>query len=123
MSSFLNVLSWIGHNWALIIVVLIFISGIYAKIKKFQKLSKDEKLQVILNSIKETILTYVYDAEINWSDYYKSGDFKRAEVINKIYEKYPELQKYINQKEIIDKIDNLIDTAIKDVESLTINNY
>lgn len=118
MNSFLTVVSWIGHNWAMVIVVVILISVISDKIKKFQKLPKDKKLQAILDNIKETILTYVYNAEINWEDYIKSGVFKRAEVINKIYEKYPELQEYVNQEEIINIIDNLIDSALVEVNSL-----
>ena len=55
------------------------------------------------------LLQLMSNAEITWSDYAKSGEIKKSEVISKIYSEFPILKEYINQDELIEIISKMID--------------
>ena len=113
MSNVLNfikdVLEAANNYWTLVVVIIGLSNAVYEKIKKYLQTSKEEKIEMAKTALKENLLKYMADAEIEWSDYEKSGEIKRAQVISKIYEDYPILKEYLNQEELIKYIDSEID--------------
>ena len=113
MSNVLNfikdVLEAANNYWTLVVVIIGLSIALYEKIKKYLQTSKEEKIEMAKAALKENLLKYMADAEIEWSDYEKSGEIKRAQVISKIYEDYPILKEYIKQEELIKYIDSEID--------------
>ena len=113
MSNVLNfikdVLEAANNYWTLVVVIIALSIALYEKIKKYLQTSKEEKIEMAKTALKENLLKYMADAEIEWSDYEKSGEIKRAQVISKIYEDYPILKEYLNQEELIKYIDSEID--------------
>ena len=113
MSNVLNfikdVLEAANNYWTLVVVIIGLSIALYEKIKKYLQTSKEEKIEMAKAALKENLLKYMADAEIEWSSYEKSGEIKRAQVISKIYEDYPILKEYLNQEELIKYIDSEID--------------
>ena len=113
MSNVLNfikdVLEAANNYWTLVVVIIGLSNALYEKIQKYLQTSKEEKIEMAKTALKENLLKYMADAEIEWSDYEKSGEIKRAQVISKIYEDYPILKEYLNQEELIKYIDSEID--------------
>ena len=113
MSNVLNfikdVLEAANNYWTLVVVIIGLSIALYEKIKKYLQTSKEEKIEMAKTALKENLLKYMADAEIEWSSYEKSGEIKRAQVISKIYEDYPILKEYLNQEELIKYIDSEID--------------
>ena len=113
MSNVLNfikdVLEAANNYWTLVVVIIGLSIALYEKIKKYLQTSKEEKIEMAKTALKENLVKYMADAEIEWSDYEKSGEIKRAQVISKIYEDYPILKEYLNQEELIKFIDSEID--------------
>ena len=112
MSNVLNfikdVLEAANNYWTLVVVIIGLSIALYEKIKKYLQTSKEEKIEMAKTALKENLLKYMADAEIEWSSYEKSGEIKRAQVISKIYEDYPILKEYLNQEELIKYIDDEI---------------
>ena len=111
-------LQFINDNWTTIVVIICLLIGIYNKIKSFISKSKEEKIDIVKTQIKATILKLVTDAEITYADWHKTGEIKRSEVINKIFENYPILQTVVNQDEIIKWIDELIDESLDSLNKI-----
>ena len=109
MLSIENVLQFLGNNWINILFIAVVIFVAVKRIIKFINMTKEEKMEIVLKMVKEEILVYMSEAEIDWKEFEKSGEVKRAQVISKIYDKFPILAKYINQEELISRIDKIID--------------
>lgn len=107
-------------NWLDILISLLIISIIIEDIRAIIKRKDTKKIVKTLEKVSGPIASYVNDVEMKWAKKHivKAGAVKRAEVISKIYEKYPELSDYVNQKLIIDTIDELIDDALKGIENM-----
>ena len=107
-------------NWLDILISLLIISIIIEDIRAIIKRMDIKKIEKTLEKISGSITSYVYDAEMKWAKKHivKAGAVKRAEVISKIYEKYPELSDYVNQELIINSIDEFIDNALKGIENM-----
>lgn len=107
-------------NWLDILIGLLIISIIIEDIRAIIKRMDTKKIVKTLEKISGSIASYVYDAEMKWAKKHivKAGAVKRAEVISKIYEKYPELSEYVNQELIINSIDEFIDDALKRIENM-----
>ena len=108
-----NFLQLINENWTLITVVIGLGILVYKKIVGYLKLSEQEKINLALDQIRIAALKMVTDAEISWSEYKKAGSIKRAEVIKRIFDEYPILNKVTDQEELIQMIDDIIDEALK----------
>lgn len=126
MKSINNLLMWINENWASLVTIIILLLAIFTKARKFyldwQNKTEQEKKEEIEKAIKnakiaiaENILSYVSDAEVNWSAWIKMGDIKRSEVIKQLYVDYPILLQVVDQDELIHFIDNAIDKALETV--------
>ena len=112
MTALNNFLSFLYNNWIGIITCLLLIIGIIKKTMDFFKKSDKEKLEIIKSQIKETILKDVSDAEEAYNQWISAGQIKRSQVIQKIFEKHPELAKLASQEEIISFIDDAINEAL-----------
>ena len=102
-------LRFINDNWTLILAILGLGYAVYYKITSFIKLSKEEKIKCIMDSLDQIILDLMSSAEFYWANYGKSGELKRSQVIREIYDKYPILSEYCDQEELIKRIDELIE--------------
>lgn len=107
-----NFLQFINDNWTTIVVICAFIIALVKKAKDFFGKSNEEKIEIIKRQISETILKWVTEAEEDYIEFDGAGSIKRALVIEKIFEKYPELSKIANQEEIIKWLDETIDNAL-----------
>lgn len=122
LTGITNFLQFINNNWTAIIIVIGLILAIYKKIVNYLNLSTEQKIDLAKEQIKEVILSLVSEAELEWEDYKKSGDIKRSQVIAQIYELYPILNRAIDQSNVIEWIDNLIDSALADMHLIFENN-
>lgn len=119
MQSIVNLLQFLNNNWSMIIIIIGLGITLYKKIKSYLKLSTQQKIDVAWQQIEEIIMKLVSDAELDWKDFSKAGQIKRSAVIEKIYKDYPILNKIMDQDEVLKKIDELIDEALKEVVSVT----
>lgn len=113
-----NFLELINNNWTTIMVVCGLCVSLYYKVMQFIKLSDDEKINQTKTVIKNVMLSLVSDAELNYSDWNKSGAIKRAEVINKIFIDYPILNKVIDKEKLISEIDGMLDESLKEMRNI-----
>jgi hypothetical protein len=116
MQSIQNLINFLDQNWTFIIIVLSFGFSLYKLYLKWNKLSKQEKIDQVIVIVGEIILEKLACAEEDWNNYKKTGSIKRSKVINEIYEQYPILKEYADQEYVIKKIDELIDLGLKDIE-------
>ena len=108
----------INDNWTTITVVIGLALILYRKIKDFLKKSDDEKIEIALKKIKETMLDYVSLSEDKYSEWKEAGSLKRAQVIKQLYVDYPELSSIYDQDELIKKIDEMIDSALPELRKV-----
>lgn len=107
-----NFLEIINENWTTILVVLgIIISIVQKTIKHFSK-TDEERIAIAKEQIVQQMLKFIGDAEEDYEDWKKAGELKRAQVIGKIFKDYPILSKVVDQKELIEWIDDTIDDSL-----------
>lgn len=112
MTGFKNFLEFIIENWMLIVSAIIVISAGVIKLKDFFSKNDEQKIEIAKKQIKEVILRLVSEAEIDYEDWCKAGEIKRAQVIDQIFATYPILSTIANQEEVITFIDDCIDDAL-----------
>lgn len=118
LNKIIEFLSFANNYWTLIIVIIGLGYALYEKIKKYAETSKTEKIEMARAALKENLLKYMADAEIEWSSYKKAGEIKRSQVIAKIYQDYPILKEYVDQDELIKFIDEQIDSLKTEIDSV-----
>lgn len=113
-----NFLDFLNENWTMIMSIITICIVIANKAKTYFSLSQDKKIEIAKSQISEIMLMLVTKAEVSYSEWQKSGEIKRAEVIDQVFSMYPILSKVSNQKEIIAWIDNAIDDALKTMRKI-----
>lgn len=113
-----NFLELINNNWTTIMVVCGLCVSLYYKIMQFIKLSDDEKISQTKTVIKNVMLSLISDAELNYSEWNKSGAIKRAEVLNRIFTDYPILNKVTDKEKLISEIDSMLDESLKEMRNI-----
>lgn len=113
-----NFLSFINNNWAMIAAIIALIIAIKKKVEEFLGKSQDEQIKIARSQMNEIMLMLVTQAEISYLEWTKSGEIKRAEVIEQVFVMYPILSKVTNQKEVIAWIDEAIDNALKTMRKI-----
>lgn len=108
-----NFLQIINENWTLITVIIGLGMLVFKNVKNYLSMSDQEKIDLALEKIRITALKMVTDAEDDYKNWVKAGAIKRAEVIDKIFEKYPILNKVTDQEELIQMLDDIIDDALE----------
>ena len=112
MDGIRNFLQLINDNWLTIISVFFIVIAIVKKTIDFFNKSDEEKIEVIKGQIKQSMLKFVTEAEIDYQEWINAGEIKRSQVINLIFEKYPMLSKISDQDELIKWMDKMIDEAL-----------
>lgn len=113
-----NFLHLVNANWTTILVILGLSVGIVQKIQDYWTKSDEEKIEIAKAQIKETLLTLVSDAEMDYGEWNKTGSIKRSQVINELFDKYPVLSRALNQKELIQWIDHEIDSSLQTLRGI-----
>lgn len=117
-----NFLELVNNNWTTIMVVIGLAIAVARKVKDYFNKSDDEKMEIAKAQIKETILKMVTEAEIDYEEWNKAGSIKRSQVINQIYGDYPILSKVIDQKALIEWIDETIDESLRTLREIVAEN-
>jgi hypothetical protein len=97
----------------MIFAIIVLLIAIGKKIVAFFSKSKEEQLEIAKAQIKEVMLRLVTEAECDYYEWIKSGEIKRAQVIDEVFAMYPILSKVTNQADVIAWIDEAIDEALK----------
>lgn len=120
MKSIEIFINFIINNWTFIVTLLSCLYLGYVKLKKWNSLSEQEKINVALKVLREQMLSYVADAEKDFGS--GTGTLKRSEVIKKIYKDYPILNKVIDQETLIKTLDAYIDESLVELRKLLEDN-
>lgn len=113
-----NFLDLINQNWTLITVVIGLGILVFKKVKNYLSLSDQEKIDLALGRIRISALKLVTEAECAYEDWIKAGSVKRSEVIDKIFEKYPILNKVTDQETLIKTLDDIINDALVEMRKV-----
>jgi len=108
-----NFIRLVNDNWTIIVIALGLLCTFANRVHSYMQLSKQERIEAIKISIKAIMLEKVTDAEVEYEDWISAGAIKRSQVINKIYEMYPELYNVVDQEGLIKWMDEAIDEALK----------
>ena len=117
-----NFLLFISKNWLNIVVIICLIVAIVKAAISFCNKSDEEKIAIVQKQIKEIILKLVTDAEIDYMEWVKAGEIKRAQVIDRIFDMYPILSTIINQEDVINWLDKIIDESLKIMRDIFTHN-
>lgn len=113
-----NFLNFVNEHWTMIASIITICIVLIKKIKSYFSLSQDKQIEIAKAQISEIMLMLVTRAEVSYSEWVKSGEIKRAEVIDQVLSMYPILSKVSNQEEIISWIDEAIDNALKTMRKI-----
>lgn len=117
-----NLLELIESNWTVIVVIIGLTIVISKKVKNYFNKSNEEKIEIAKQQIQEIILKLISDAEVDYDEWKKAGSIKRSQVIDEIFIKYPILSKAVDQKELIEWIDEIIDDALVTLREIVAEN-
>lgn len=120
MKSIELFINFVLENWTFIITILACGYLTFIKIKKWNSLSEEEKINTALTILREQMLSYVADAEQNFGS--GTGTLKRSQVIKRIYEDYPILNNVIEQDQLILVLDKYIDESLVELRKLLEDN-
>ena len=117
-----NFLQFVNDNWTSIIITISLIVAIVQKVKKYFAKSTEEQIATAKSQISEIVLKLITDAEVDYKDWEKAGSIKRSQVIQKIFDEYPILAKVADQQEVVNWIDEMIDTSLKELRNIVAEN-
>ena len=117
-----NFLEIIETNWTTIIVIIGLVIAIAKKAKNYLSKSDEEKIEIAKQQVKEIILKLISDAEVDYDEWKKAGSIKRSQVIEEIFIEYPILSKTVDQKELIEWIDEIIDESLVTLREIVAKN-
>lgn len=117
-----NFLQFVNDNWTSIIIIISLIIAIVQKVKKYFAKSTEEQIATAKSQISEIVLKLITDAEVDYKDWEKAGSIKRSQVIQKIFDEYPILAKVADQQEVVNWIDEMIDTSLKELRNIVAEN-
>ena len=113
-----NLLQFINDNWTSITIIIALVIAIAKKAKVYFSKSDDEKIAIAKKQIQETMLKLITDAEIDYIEWSKAGNIKRAQVIEKVFAMYPVLSKVADQEELIVWIDDVINESLETMRDI-----
>jgi len=120
-----NFVDFLSKQWANIAAMLSILWLIYKKIQKliedfmkWYKSSDEEKINCAKAQIKQSMLKYITDAEIDYTEMESSGQIKRSQVIKQIYQDFPILSKSNNHELLISWIDEEINDSLKTLREI-----
>ena len=105
---------YIAYCALILMVIIMAVTTVY----RLRKMSKEERLEAILKIVKTQLLKFMGEAEVQWEAYKKSGALKKSQVIQKIYEQFPLLKEYIDQDTLIQKISDMIEDEMENLNKV-----
>ena len=120
MDAFINFLTFLSENWTMILMVVTAVVAIVSKTRKWIRMDKKQKKDAILEIVRRTMLYLVTEAEREYGG--GTGSLKRADVLAKVFEKYPILAQYGNVDTIVKQLDYMIDDNLVVLKDLLENN-
>lgn len=117
-----NFLQFVNDNWTSIIIIISLFVAIVQKMRKYFEKSTEEQIATAKSQISEIVLKLITDAEVDYKDWEKAGSIKRSQVIQKIFDEYPILAKVADQQEVVNWIDEMIDTSLKELRNIVAEN-
>lgn len=118
MTSINNTLGLIENYWSMIIIIIALVVLTIEEVKKYKAMTREQRIEAALSVVKGELLKLMSDAEIEWSEYKKSGALKKSQVLKEIYTQFPFLQDYINQDELVTKITEMIDAEMENMNKI-----
>lgn len=112
LTSIQNALMFVNDHWTQIIICIGLIITIYKKAKAYWAKSTEEKVAIAMKQIKTRVVELCTQAELDYDEWVKAGEIKRAQVIGEIFDMYPILNRLTDQETLIAAIDDLIDEAL-----------
>lgn len=113
-----NFLMLVNEHWTEIIVVIGLGLAVSKKVVTYLKKSDEEKIQIAKEQMRERMLKWVTNAEVDYKEWVSAGAVKRSEVIDVIFQKYPILNRVTDQEKLINEIDDLINEALKEMRKI-----
>lgn len=118
MTSINNTLGLIENYWSMLIIIIALVVLTIEEVKKYKAMTREQRIEAALSVVKGELLKLMSDAEIEWSEYKKSGALKKSQVLKEIYTQFPFLQDYINQDELVTKITEMIDAEMENMNKI-----
>lgn len=122
LESIQNYLKFVVDNWTYIFTIICLIFLIYMRIRAFFKKSTEERVAAAKAQIRQVVLKWVTEAEMDYAEWTQAGSIKRSQVIQKIYEDYPILNKIADQDTVVAFIDTAINEALKTMREIVDKN-
>lgn len=122
MEGIQNFLEFVIEHWTSVVVIAAIIFLIVVRIKAFFSHSKEERIEIAKEQIRQAILKWVSDAEVDYIEWQKAGAIKRSQVIQQIYTEFPIISKVVDQDSLVKFIDDAIDEALKTVREVVDGN-
>lgn len=113
MKAITNLLTFLYENWTAILVVIGLAVGIVQKTIRFFEKSDAERVEIVKEQIRQSMLKMITDAEEDYSTWAKAGEIKRSQVIKQVFDEYPILEKFVDQEQIVAWLDEQINDALK----------
>lgn len=113
MQSITKFANFLYENWTPILVLVGVIIGIVKKTIDFFTKTDEERIEIVKEQIRASMLKMITDAEIDFEDWNKAGEIKRSQVIKQIYDEYPILEKVADQQSLINWVDMQINDSLK----------
>lgn len=112
LTSIQNALMFVNDHWTQIIICIGLVIAIYQKAKDFCEKSTEEKIAIAKKQIQTRVLELCTQAELDYDEWVKAGEIKRAQVIGEIFDMYPILNRVTDQETLIAEIDDYIKQAL-----------
>lgn len=112
LTSIQNALMFVNDHWTQIIICIGLIITIYKKAKAYWAKSTEEKVAIAMKQIKTRVLELCTQAELDYDEWVKAGEIKRAQVIGEIFDMYPILNRVTDQETLIAELDDYIKKAL-----------
>ena len=122
MEGIKNFLILLNQNWTTILIIIGLIAGMAKKTVGYFSKPRKQQIQIIKSQIEQILLMLVTEAEYDYADTKKAGQIKRSQVVNQIYEKFPILNRIVDQEEFLEWLDSEIDNALETLKEITIKN-
>lgn len=118
MNGVVNFIEFFEENWTYIVFVILFVNAVIMRVRNYMQLSTDEKLDVAKKQIKETMLKFITEAEVDYFEWASAGSIKRSQVIDELYAAYPILSKVADQDVLTEWLDDTIDEALETMRKI-----
>lgn len=122
MEGIKNFLILLNQNWTTILIIIGLIMGMWQKGLDYFSKPRQKQIQIVKSQIQQIILMLVTEAEEGYEETKKAGQIKRSQVIYQIYEKFPILNRIMNQEEFLDWLDAEIDNALDTLKQINLKN-